>query len=351
MSNRAYYEKHGKCKAWCFTDYDLDTSKYDHKLIRYSIMCLEVCADTNRPHLQGFAYFLNAVRPVSCKQVSPTAHWSVAGASDLNDCISYCEKEEGEIFSFGEKPVFSQHERRKAGGEKNAEKWILAKEKAKGGNLDEIDPQIFVTFYGQLRTIRRDHMAKALDLPDGHQIGYWYYGKTGVGKTYAAINEFPDSYRKSAAHHWWDGYQGEDNVIIDDFDKYHVKQGYYLKIWVQRYAFIAEIKGSAQSIRPRSIVVTSNYRMEDIWDDEATLAPLRRRFKVVHFMNLHETLVADIHEEQRVAFNGVPNFIPPPVTVPWDLTPSCNSCSRSPCICLKSKSADLMQLADMLPLS
>lgn len=163
-----------------------------------------------------------------------------------------------------------------------------------------------------MKAISRDYQKKPDDLPpvyhaDVKQIGYWYYGKTGVGKTHAANADFPDAYRKCANNKWWCGYQDEDNVIIDDLDKKHDYMGYHLKIWADRYAFNAEIKGSSRFIRPKVICVTSNYHPKEIWDDDSTLGPIMRRFKIVHFRSLRDVVFGDPDEETRGAF--VPGFV------------------------------------------
>ena len=47
--------------------------------------------------------------------------------------------------------------------------------------------------------------------------------------------------------------------------------------------FSAEVKGGSMCIRPRRIIITSNYSLEQCFGDPAVLEPLRRRFKVKHF--------------------------------------------------------------------
>lgn len=44
---------------------------------------------------------------------------------------------------------------------------------------------------------------------------------------------------------WWDGYQGQENVIMDDIGQEHKCLGQQLKIWADRYACVLETKGGA----------------------------------------------------------------------------------------------------------
>lgn len=155
-------------------------------------------------------------------------------------------------------------------------------------------------------------MERPEDLPSDTKVGYWYWGSTGAGKTHAALAEFPDPYRKIANNKWWDGYQDEENVLIDDLDKKHEYMGYHLKIWADRYAFIAETKGSSRYCRPKRIIVTSNYHPKDIWGDTTTLGPLLRRFKVVRFLTLGEGIFGDQAQDEV----RQPWVAPPILTVP-----------------------------------
>lgn len=61
-------------------------------------------------------------------------------------------------------------------------------------------------------------------------------------------------------------------------DLSHVYQGYYLKIWADKYAFPVEVKNSGDLIRPKIIVVTSNYSIKEVFPDKSIHEPLLRRF-------------------------------------------------------------------------
>lgn len=113
-------------------------------------------------------------------------------------------------------------------------------------------------------------------------VGVWYWGVPGAGKSYLARQRFPKAYLKMA-NKWWDGYQQQENVILDEIEK-DCKLGHHLKIWTDSYGFIAEIKGEAVKIRPKNFVITSNYSIEEVFGEDMMLVTaLKRRFKVVHF--------------------------------------------------------------------
>lgn len=154
--------------------------------------------------------------------------------------------------------------------------------------MEEIDKDLLIRHYGSLRRIQFDFRVRPADLPpitSEVKHAEWWYGPSGTGKSRCSRKEFPDAYLKAANTKWWCGYSGEDNVIIDDFDKSHDYMGYHLKIWCDMYVFLGEIKGQQNGvpIRPKKIIITSNYHPKDIWTDPMTLEPLLRRCKVVRF--------------------------------------------------------------------
>jgi len=109
----------------------------------------------------------------------------------------------------------------------------------------------------------------------------WHCGPTGCGKSRPWREMEPKVYLKDVTTEWWNNYKNEEVVLIEDIDKYHVKKGYDLKIWLDRYSFKANVKcGYEMEIRPKKIVITSNFEPSDIWSDETTLGPLYRRLQI-----------------------------------------------------------------------
>jgi hypothetical protein len=238
-------------------------------LSNYQIWGHEGLAQGKTEHWQGYVKFSHSKRMAALKKISTRVHWERAFADDFAN-IKYCEKEGNTIFESGTRPVFKDN------GEREKHRWDDIWTSATRNDLMAIPAQVRVNSYPNLRSIAKDHMTKPSDLDD--VCGEWLYGIAGAGKSHTARAENPDAYFKNVTV-WWDGYQNEESVIIDDLDKYHVRLGHLLKIWADRYSFIAETKGSAIHIRPKKIIVTSQYSIEEIWDDEETRVALNRRFK------------------------------------------------------------------------
>lgn len=262
-----------KSRAWAFTlnNYNEDEERILHELqCQYLVVGREV-GELLTPHLQGYVYFPTQRYLNGCKKILQRAHWEIARGNAQANFI-YCSKG-GNFWESGIRPMDQIQK-----GKVEQERWKNAWSQAKAGNIDGVDYDIRFRHYHTIKAIAKDYMAKPDDLTE--MDNYWYWGPPGVGKSRSARILYPEAYFKNC-NKWWDGYQHEENVIIDDFElNMGDKLGHHLKIWGQQASFIAEIKGGAMHIRPKRIIITSNYSMEEVFGfNLSMLAAIKRRFK------------------------------------------------------------------------
>lgn len=110
----------------------------------------------------------------------------------------------------------------------------------------------------------------------------WFYGRTGTGKSRAASDENPNSYWKNPSHHWWDGYEHQETVIIDDYRCDFCKFSELLRLF-DRYPYQVQVKCGTREMVAKKIVVTAPKAPADMWENrtEEDLAQLLRRIDLI----------------------------------------------------------------------
>lgn len=83
-----------------------------------------------------------------------------------------------------------------------------------------------------------------------------YWGRTGTGKTRAVVDNCNELWTYPGSG-WFDGYNGEQCVLFDDFSGAEFKLPYLLKI-LDRYPMRVPIKGDFVPWVPHEIYITSN---------------------------------------------------------------------------------------------
>lgn len=180
--------------------------------------------------------------------------------------------------------------------------WDEAKALAKAGRIEEIPAELYVKYYATFRKLESDFAPPPKDLPPGTICGWWYWGEAGTGKSYQARIDFPGAYLKIPQNKWWDGYNGEENVIIEDFDPEDKYMGKYFKQWCDEKVFRVELKHGGKVIRPKRICITSNWRIDQCWLDDRIVKPMQRRFHEHEFTEvIDQSLMPRPEKRQRIA--------------------------------------------------
>ena len=273
-----------RCRAWCFTinnpvEEEIAKIKKNLDECRYWVMGDEV-GENGTPHKQGFLYCNNAV------SFNTVRLWLLCKAhvepckGTTEDNIKYCTKE-GKFEEHGERPM-SQKEKGEKGKKDQEEKWTRIRDLARKGDWETLQNEYPKESIVHLRNLRLAHQLAIDRREDANDVtGIWFYGESGAGKSHRARHHSPAYYIKGI-NKWWDGYEGEDTVIIEDVSDQHKFLGDFLKIWADKWAFTAEVKGaSLRKIRPGTFIVTSQYRIDEIWEDEKTRVALKRRFEEI----------------------------------------------------------------------
>lgn len=272
-----------KSKCWCFTLNNY--SEEDYQKIydwdcQYIILGREV-GESGTPHIQGYVEF-NSKRHFSALiKIDSRIHWEVrkGTSKEAADYIKANPEKPNPTFQERGQRTMTQEEKGEAGKRKWDEYWTAATE----GRLMDIDAKVRLNMYGTLKKIERDFMVKPADLE--RPCAFWIYGESGCGKTTYARKSYPDHFIKKPDR-WWDGFNNQEAVIVEDLDPWKAKEIIYeLKMWTDKYSFTADIKGGTVWIRPKIVVITSQYTIEQcfVHADQATIDAITRRCKIVHY--------------------------------------------------------------------
>lgn len=121
--------------------------------------------------------------------------------------VAYCNKPESRLsepFELGSKP-FRRNSRTD---------WDAVWTAAQSGDLDSIPANVRVVSYRTLRAIGSDYS----DCRGMSRTVFVFWGVTGSGKSHRAWSEAGiDAYSKCPRSKFWDGYQDQSNVVVDEF--------------------------------------------------------------------------------------------------------------------------------------
>jgi hypothetical protein len=237
-----------KARSFTFTrNNPEDHHAEDECECKYMVYGNEV-GESGTPHRQGTIQFKNPRAEKGVRELLKGAHVEIC--KDLQASIKYCKKD-GKFVERGTAPLTS-----KAAGDAEKDRWEKIKAAGRQGPdawedlpaKDYVQHKKFLEREYDAQTKKRKF--ETMDYHDKDTPHVWCYGESGTGKSRFYREKYPDAYLKMC-NKWWDGYQDEETVIIEDLDSKHDVLGHHLKIWGDRYPFLAERKGGAMKIRPK----------------------------------------------------------------------------------------------------
>jgi len=198
------------------------------------------------------------------------AHLEPSRSSAAEEYVWKDESRDGESFELGFKPL----------NPSSKTDWEMVWDSARLGRIMEIPASVRVQHYRTLRAIGSDYsvapaLVRSCDV---------FWGPTGTGKSRRAWEEAGiNAYCKGPRSKFWDGYQGEANVVLDEF-RGGIDVSYLLR-WLDRYPVRVEIKGSSMPLLMEKMWITSNLDPRRWYPelDFETVDALLRRLNIIHF--------------------------------------------------------------------
>lgn len=120
--------------------------------------------------------------------------------------------------------------------------------------------------------------------------GEWLWGATGTGKSHKAFTENPNAYvLDSEDNGWWDGYEGEDVVIINEF-RGEIRYKELLDLVDKWPKKVRRRNREPTQFLAKKVVITSSRHPRDIYKRQAeegdAFEQLERRFRIIQMTSL-----------------------------------------------------------------
>lgn len=224
---------------------------WQHHKITYMIVAKEVGSKTETPHLQGYVAFVNAKTMKAVKKLLGTERVSLRAAkgSDIQN-EDYCDKGGIVIIRVGMpgrqgKRTDLDKMKEAIGQGKNVKQMIT------DGDITSLAALKSADLLQRYLEAKRDWKPKVI----------WIWGEAGTGKSKLAAKIFRfhgnEVYRRCPGQgEWWDGYDGQPSVWLDDLRESDYKMTTLLSI-LDRYEHRVPVKGGFRQLQARLIIITS----------------------------------------------------------------------------------------------
>ena len=232
------------------------------------------------PHIQGYVSFSRQVYRTEVERRLGGRAWLQVAMGNWKQNVEYCSKEGLVIVS---KNCEVEHD-----GVQNGRLTLQVVEAARNmdpWSFEDTYPMAWVCHRQQIINVMMDSALRKVENWNGDlkMKNYWIWGEPGTGKSQWAASLMPIQHQyKKAVNKWWDGYNlvVHKIVMLEDFPKNGQMFAQHMKIWTDRYFFMAEVKGNSICVEPGRFffIVTSNFPIHECFEDPQDIAAIKRRF-------------------------------------------------------------------------
>nr|WAE42150.1 MAG: replication associated protein [Cressdnaviricota sp.] len=247
--------------SWCLTWNNYSTDDYkslsEYESV-YKILAKEI-GESGTPHIQGYIEFKSTKELSVLHNTFPKVHFEKRRGTQ-EQAIIYCMKDKDFIETGTKKQQGQRTDLIKVA---NA---IVEK------TFESTDfPVEYIKYSNGIKAFKTSLIKDRTEKP--HVI--WLHGESGTGKTRTPVERFPNSYYIKDNSQWWDGYSGEQCIIIDDFSvkKWDVKDLLQL---LDRYKYQGQSKGGYVKINSPFIYITCDNAPSTFWSDNDLKQVVRR---------------------------------------------------------------------------
>ncbi len=269
-------------RHWVFTSYlDILAPDFDKNHVRYCCFQREVCPESKRQHWQGYIEFFNGVRVGQVKAVLGECHLEPRKGS-RDEARDYCRKAESAVAgSFREFGLWREdvsHKRKLCD---------MLKSDMTLDALIDYSPIDYVRYHRGLEKLYQRRIKKAARVFRSIKVVV-LVGKTGSGKTRRATMGDDWFIIPCSNQIWFDGYDGEKTLIIDDFYG-NIKYALFLRV-LDGHAIQLPVKGSFIWGRWTKVIITSNVYPEKWYKMGFTEALQRRITDIITMDGLEDMM-------------------------------------------------------------
>jgi len=267
-------------RHWCFTAWKVPTLSEveDITCVTYLIYQEEMAPETKKKHWQGYAEFKSPVRIAQLKKVlTDTTLHAEKRLGTRTQAREYCMKKESAV---GVPMEFGTWKEDREGQGRRSDLEAVHEDVKKGASLQTIVENHYPTFVRYHRGIERANLLLAESkIPTWRDVKVWtFIGPPGCGKTRKVYEgQYGSVYALlGCSPLWFDGYQGQECLLIDDFDG-SMDYRTLLRV-LDGHKMQVPIKGGSVWAQWKNVCITSNIE-PDKWYDAAKWdeGALRRR--------------------------------------------------------------------------